>query len=161
VTTKAAVLAGNPDNSRNIGTTTPATLPRWDYNNSAGIGALANPTHFMFLYKNTKAIGTVKTGGGVAIAGMTVSLRRCNVSAGATSPPTTPGPQTCTSYLGTTVNVVSDASGAFTFDNLTEGIYEIRPQPTTVAGWNTSTPSTTLYLLVGNGDIESLNFVIA
>ncbi|HSW31116.1 MAG TPA: carboxypeptidase regulatory-like domain-containing protein [Longimicrobiales bacterium] len=175
VYTAATTVGSGANNTRVVGSTTPATLPRWDYANSAGVGALADPTHFMFLYKNTIARGTVKTAGvdgiagtadDVAIAGMTISLRRCNTSpvnpavGYAQSPPSAAG-GTCITYLGTTANMVSDASGAFEFANLTEGIYEIRPQPTTVAGWNTSVPAQTLYLTVGNGDIEALNFVIS
>jgi hypothetical protein len=158
VVSAATAVGSGANNTRVVGTTTPTTLPRWDYANSAGIGVLANPAHFMFLYKNTTAKGTVQTAGAVKIAGMTISLRRCNVSAGAVSPPVA---GVCTSYLGTTVNTSSLADGTFQFDNLTEGVYEIRPTPTTVAGWNFSAPATALYLTIGNGDIENLIFTIS
>ncbi|MHB1194502.1 MAG: carboxypeptidase regulatory-like domain-containing protein [Longimicrobiales bacterium] len=165
VTTAAAVGTG-AQGTRIVGTQThtlvPAVgLPRWDYANSVLVANATGDPDFTFLFTNTTVKGTVKTGGGVAIAGMTVSLRRCNVSAAgaATSPPT--GAAVCTSYLGTTVNMSSDAAGAFEFPNLVEGVYEIRPQPTTVAGWLSSAPAQILYLTVGSGDIETYDFVIS
>lgn len=158
VTTAATTTGLGANNTRTVGSTAPAVLPRWDYNNSVADGGYL-PGNFTFLFTNTVAQGTVKTGGGVAIPGMTISLRRCNVSAGATSPPS--GAGVCTTYLGTTVNMTSDATGAFRFDNLVEGVYEIRPQPTTVAGWTASTPAQILYITVGNADVETYNFVIS
>jgi len=158
VTTAATTTGSGANNTRVVGVTPPSTLPRWDYNNSVADGGYL-PGNFTFLFTNTTINGTVKTAGGVAIPSMTISLRRCNVSAGATSPPT--GAGTCTTYLGTTVNMVSDAAGAFSFTNLREGVYEIRPQPTTVAGWTASAPAQILYITVGSGDVELYNFVIS
>ncbi len=158
VTTAATSTGSGNNNTRVVGATPPAVLPRWDYNNSVADGGYL-PGNFTFLFTDTQVKGTVKTAGGVAVPNMTISLRRCNVSAGATSPPS--GAGTCTTYLGTTVNLVSDATGAFAFTNLREGVYEIRPQPTTVAGWTTSTPAQILYITVGTGDVETYNFVIS
>jgi protocatechuate 3,4-dioxygenase beta subunit len=160
VTTAATTVGSGANNTRVVGSNTPGTLPRWDYNNSVADGGYL-PANFTFIFNNTTVKGSVKTGGGVAVPGMTISLRRCNVSNPAltTSPPT--GAGTCTTYLGTTVNMTSDAAGAFTFGSLVEGVYEIRPQPTTVAGWTTSTPAQILYITVGQGDVETYNFVIS
>jgi hypothetical protein len=158
VTTAATTTGSGANNTRVVGVVPPAVLPRWDYNNSTADGGYL-PGNFTFLFTDTKVKGTVKTGGGVAIPGMLISLRRCNVSAGATSPPS--GAGVCTTYLGTTVNLSSDASGAFEFGSLREGVYEVRPQPTTVAGWTTSTPAQILYITVGTGDIENYDFVIS
>ncbi|HSM60761.1 MAG TPA: hypothetical protein VK849_08185, partial [Longimicrobiales bacterium] len=95
------------------------------------------------------------------IAGMTVSLRRCNVSTGAVSPPQTAVAQTCTSYLGSTVTAVSDANGVATFSDLIEGVYQIAPQPGTVGTYTTSTPASTLYITTGSADVESAVFIIS
>jgi len=158
VTTAATTTGLGANNTRTVGSTSPATLPRWNYNTSAADGGYL-PNNFTFIFNNTIVKGTVKTGGGVAISGMTISLRRCNTSAGSTSPPS--GAGVCTTYLGSTTNMTSDAAGAFQFSNLVEGVYEVRPQPTTVAGWTTSTPAQILYITVGNADVENYNFVIS
>lgn len=158
VTTAATTTGSGANNTRVVGSTSPATLPRWDYNNSVVDGGWL-PGNYTFLFNNTQVKGTVKTAGGVAVPGMTISLRRCNTSAGATSPPS--GAGVCTTYLGSTVNMTSDAAGAFSFTNLIEGVYEVRPQPTTVAGWTTSTPAQILYITVGSADVEAKDFLIS
>lgn len=137
-----------------------AALPRWDYEISAGDGD-DDVADFMFLYKNTTINATVQTGAAVKIAGMTVSLRRCNVSTGAVSPPQTAVDQTCTTYLGSTVTAVSDANGVATFSDLIEGVYQIAPQPGTVGTYTTSAPASTLYITIGSADVESATFIIS
>jgi hypothetical protein len=132
-----------------------AALPRWDYNTSAGDGDM-DVADFMFLYKNTTVKGTVLDGS-TGIAGMTVSLRRCNTSTGVQSPPIS---GTCTTYLGTTVTTQSDSNGVFTFSNLTEGVYEITPLPNSVGSYTTSVPVHRLYVTLGSGDIEDGSFSI-
>ena len=104
-------------------------------------------------------MGGTPVSGGAGVAGMTVSVRRCNTSAGSTSPPAAGG--VCTTYLGTTINVVTDANGDFALTDLVEGVYEVRPQPTTVAGFTISVPATALYITVGNGDVEDATFTIS
>ena len=157
VTTAATAVGSGANNTRVVGSTTPAVLPRWDYNNSVADGGYL-PASFTFLYKNTVVRGTATTGASVAVAGMTVSMRRCNVSAGSVSPPVA---GSCTTYLGTTINTVTDATGAFEFTGLTEGVYEITPLPNTVGGFTVSAPAQVLYLTVGNADIESRSCVIS
>ncbi len=124
-------------------------LPRWDYGQTQG--NFVTPSHFTFLFDNTTVRGTIEDGGGAAVAGMTVTLRRCKDSAGATSPPTA---GMCTTYLpGAPLNVATDANGMYEFANLQEGVYEATPNPVT-AGFATVTPANLLYLMVDNGDIE-------
>jgi hypothetical protein len=157
VTTAATTVGSGANNTRVVGSTSPAVLPRWDYNNSVADGGYL-PASFTFLYKNTVVKGTITTGASVAVANMTVSMRRCNVSAGAVSPPVA---GSCTTYLGTTINTVTDATGTFTFSGLTEGVYEITPIPNTVGSFTASAPAQVLYLTVGNGDVESRTFVVS
>ena len=156
-TTAATTTGLGANNTRQVGTTTPAVLPRWNYNTSMVDGGWL-PTNMTFLFKNTVVSGTALNGA-TAVPGMTVSMRRCNVSAGALSPPTPGG--VCTTYLGTTINVVTDANGDFILTGLVEGVYEVRPQPTTVAGFTSSVPATALYITVGNGDVEDATFQIS
>ncbi len=140
------------------GSLTPVKLPVWDYDNTtlkAGTGSAAD---FIHLAKNTVAKGFVKTAGGVGIAGMTISLRRCETTGGAVKPPAA---GTCTTYLGTTVTTVSDSTGAFSFNNLEEGEYQISPQPGTVGAYTTSSPAAALYLQKNPADIETLTFTIS
>jgi hypothetical protein len=143
----------------------PPKLPVWDYNNTAFLGGTGSVADFIHLANNTLAKGMVVdnvTSKGVA--NMTVSMRRCKVSTGAAKPPVavTAGPPVvgCTQYLGTTVNTVTDSTGAFSFANLQEGVYEITPQPTTVGSYTTSTPSQALYLQKNDADVETLTFKV-
>ncbi len=117
------------------------------------------PSHFTFLYSNDVAQGTVEDGSGDPVAGMTVTLMRCLTSAGSTKPPSA---GTCTANFPgfTAVNAVTDADGKFSFPNLTEGVYQITPNPSTVAGYTASTPTSALYRLVGANDIEDRTFVV-
>ena len=48
--------------------------------------------------------------------------------------------------------------GLLVFANLLEGIYEVRIQPTTKAGYSSSTPATALYQIVGLADVETAQF---
>jgi hypothetical protein len=133
-------------------------LPRWDYDNTVGVNMGASS--FPFLFKNTSIKGAVvDAGDSDPVAGMTVSLRRCEVSTGATSPPVAVGPGiACTAWLGTTVNTTTDANGEFTFADLEEGVYEITPAATTVAGYTAVLPAQVLFLTVDNGDVEVMTF---
>jgi hypothetical protein len=158
----------------------PTTLPAWDYNLTEGLGATLDPAHFAFLVKNTTVRGTITDGSAKAVSGMTVSLRRCNDSVGAVGS-VTPNPArdygadglpgggddvvSCNDgavdYLGTTQNATTNASGVFEFGGLTEGVYEVIPQPTTVGTFTTSTPAARLYFTLGSGDIESATFTVS
>ncbi|MEZ4423089.1 MAG: carboxypeptidase regulatory-like domain-containing protein [Gemmatimonadota bacterium] len=154
VTTGATTTGLGANLTRQVGDTvfgSPGltTLPRWDYGQTQG--NFVTPSHFTFLFDNTTARGTIVDGAAAPVAGMTVTLRRCKDSAGATSPPTA---GTCTTYLpGAPQNVATDANGQFEFTGLQEGVYEITPNPVT-AGFATVTPASLLYLLVDSGDIE-------
>jgi hypothetical protein len=162
-TTAATTTGAGANNTRRVGPTgIPSTLPRWDYDNTVVDGGFL-PANFAFLFKNTVVKGKVQTGAAAAVAGMTVSMRRCNVSTGSTSPPVAVNGTTirCTTYLGTTVNAVTDAAGEFSFSGLIEGVYEVTPQPGTAAGFTTSAPAQALYRTVGNGDIEDITFTVS
>ncbi len=170
VSTAATTTNLGANNTRRVGTFTPNPLPRWNYNTShPDHGHL--PNNFTFLYKNGTATGTItNAAGGAAIAGMTVSLRRCDNSVGSASPPNPVDPDgadniagngddvRCITFLGTTQNAVTDASGVFTFSSLIEGVYEVTPQPGTVGGFTNANPSARLFRIVGNGDVETGSF---
>jgi hypothetical protein len=167
VTTGPAAGTG-AQNTRTVGNQTHTAtdfLPSWNYNNSSMTASAIGVPDFTFLFRNTTVQGTATTGAAVAVAGMTVSMRRCNVSTGAASPPPAVAPLPagpgCSSYLGTTINTVTDATGRFIFTGLTEGVYEITPIPNTVGVFTTSTPAQRLYLTVGSGDIETGTFTIS
>jgi hypothetical protein len=168
VVTTAATLTGlGANNTRTVGVAPPTTLPRWNYTLSQADGGY-QPANFVFLYKNTVVKGTVQTVGLVGIPGMTVSLRRCEISTADTPAPNTltalSGPQTvtvntkCTTYLGTTVNTVTDANGDFQFSGLIEGVYEVSPAPGTVGGYTASNPAQAVYYTLGSADVETLTF---
>lgn len=154
VRTQATNVGAGAQNTRTVGSNTPATLPLWDYDESKG--NFVEPSHFTFLFANTTARGFVRDAAANPVAGVTVTLRRCDDSTGGSSPPQ---PGTCTSYAGLVVNAVTTSTGAFTFANIEEGIYEITPNPVT-AGYTTSTPVSRLFKLVGTGDIEEGNYVV-
>jgi hypothetical protein len=150
-------------------------LPAWNYANST-VSNLAT-ANFTYIYSNTVVRGTTKTAGGVAIPGMSVTLQRCWTSTANTVAPNTltnvsgPQPETastfCTLFFSGQQNAVTDATGAFSFPNLPEGVYKVLPVPGTVVGYTTYTPTggaagqAGLYLTVGSGDIETLDFVIS
>jgi hypothetical protein len=150
-----ATTTGEGNNlTRTVGSTTPTPLPRWDYNTSTVF--FDARTNFTFLFNNTRATGVITTGAGVAVSGMTVTLRRCDDSAGATSPPAA---GTCTTYFPgfPTTTAVTDATGTFSFPNLQEGVYEVTPNAAS-AGLTAVAPVQRLFLLVGSGDIERGDF---
>ena len=172
VTTAATTTGSGANNTRTVGNHTPNTLPRWNYSTSEGDGGIL-PNNFTFLFKNTTVSGTVQTGAAAGVQGMTVSLRRCDDSMNAASPPVAVDPDgpdnvagnaddiRCSTFLGTTQNAVSDASGKFSFTGLIEGVYQVTPQPGTVGGFTTSNPSAMLYLTVGNADVEDATFTVS
>ena len=156
VTTAATTVAEGANNTRTVGTTTPTSLPAWDYSNSAVL--FNGRTVFTFLFNNTKAFGVIKmTVGGAVVPNMSVTLRRCLTSAGAVKPPA--GPALCTTYMplaapnaGPTT-VSTDATGTFTYNNLQEGVYEIVPNAASV-NLTSTTPTSRLFLQSGSQDIE-------
>lgn len=164
VTTDTATTTASAD----YGSTTPAKLPEWDYSTTAPVGGTGSAADFLFLANNTVATGVVQDSvSGKGVAGMTISLRRCDVSVGAAKPPKAEdlGPDgirgtaddvvACQSYLGTTATTVTDSTGTFTFNNLQEGVYEITPQPGTVGSYTFSDPVREVYLQQNPGDVES------
>ena len=66
-----------------------------------------------------------------------------------------------TPYFVGQTNVLTDATGTFTFSGLSEGVYEVIPVPSTVSPYTTAAPAGGMYLTVGSGDIETLAFVIS
>jgi hypothetical protein len=151
----AASTTGEGNNlTRTVGSTNPSPLPRWDYATSTVF--FDGRTNFTFLYNSTKATGVITTSAGTAVAGMTVTLRRCDDSAGATSPPAAGN---CTTYFPGSVPITTatDATGTFNFTNLQEGVYEVTPAPAS-AGLTAVAPAMRLFLLVGAGDIERGDF---
>jgi hypothetical protein len=161
VTTGLSTVNVGAPGTVQAGDTVPGTiglpaLPRWNPDQSSALSV--SPTHFSFLFNDGEARGRVVDGGGIGVSGMTVSLRRCGVSTGAASPP---GAGACSSYLGGPANLTTDANGDFRFLGLREGVYQIEPVPTTVAGYTTSAPTSRLYLLIGQADLESATFVVS
>lgn len=157
VATAATTTNLGQNMTRQVGDSTAPTnglagLPRWLY--GAANVAFDDPAHFTHLFNNTEVRGTINTGGGSAAAGVTVTLRRCLISAGFTSPPTAGA---CTTYLpGSPVNTSTDANGDFSFSGLQEGVYEVTVNPAT-GGFTTATPAQMLFQMLDNGDIEQPN----
>jgi len=180
VTTAAETVNSGSNGSAVVGThtfTAGAPLPEWDYGESKV--NFGSTTHFTFLFKNGVVKGQV-TNAGVGVSGMTVSLRRCDDSTANAPAPNTlttnSGPQPvtantkCTTYLGTTVNTVTDSNGNFEFSSnstattttsIIEGVYEITPQPGTVGGFTSASPAQMLFLTSGNADTEVGNFTVS
>jgi hypothetical protein len=115
-------------------------FPRWNYltgtaaadggNLGGGVGPNATngvlttaPTHFVHLFNTGTVTGTVKAGT-TGVAGVRVTITRCQTSAQAPSPP---APFACTAKHGTPSphiqNVDTDSSGEYTFTGLLEGVY--------------------------------------
>ncbi|MFG1691814.1 SpaA isopeptide-forming pilin-related protein, partial [Gemmatimonadota bacterium] len=157
VTTAAAVAptwGGN--NTRRIGHLSPRPLPAWDYDNSVLLnGRLSN---FTFLYGDGEVGGTAHLNGDTStkIENLTMYLRRCNVSAGSTSPPTATGG--CTTYISgiPAASAVTAADGTFSFTDLEEGVYEVVSSPIT-AGYNNDNTGAVLFIINGMGDVEVFN----
>ena len=147
---------------------TAVNLPAWNY--ATSVGSNLTDANFTFLYSNTVVKGTTLTGAGVAVAGMTVTLRRCynatltNLTNFSGPKPQAAGVDACsgaTPYFVGQTNVLTDATGTFTFSGLSEGVYEVIPVPSTVSPYTTAAPAGGMYLTVGSGDIETLAFVIS
>ena len=143
--TVATTVGSGADFTRVVGTTTPATLPRWNYDNSSVM--FNDRTHFTFLVDGNITRGEIEPfGGGAPLVGKLVDLRRCVVSTTtpSTSPPT--GPSMCDTYFaGDPLAAATDATGFFTYSNLTEGVYEVTPR-------DASTPAVQLFRLVRAGE---------
>lgn len=150
----SATTDGN--NLRRVGNTSPP-LPRWDYDNSVALRT--EPSHFTYLYSTGIAQGTVyddNTTDGVA--GMTVTLRRCFVTAGSASPPA-PGNCAGSYFPGSSANSTTTAAdGTFQFSGLQEGVYEVQPVAASVSGYVSSSPSSRLYRIEGAADTETAIF---
>ncbi len=140
--------------TRQVGDSTAPTaglagLPYWLYG-SANV-AFDDPAHFTHLFNNTTVRGTINEGGGAAASGVTVTLQRCIISAGATSPPTA---GTCTTFLpGSPLNATTDGAGLYNFTDLQEGTYQVTVNPAT-GGYTSATPAQLLYQMKDSGDIE-------
>jgi protocatechuate 3,4-dioxygenase beta subunit len=157
-------------------------LPAWNYANPGSPSNLA-PANFTFLYANTVVQGTVlKQGTATPVPGMSITLQKCYLStanAGGSALTNVSGPRpddgaatTCTSFFAGSNTVVTDAAGNFQFANLREGVYRVTPAPGTVPPYASFVGVATgfaaspgvddgrsgLFLTVGSGDIESLQF---
>lgn len=158
VTTAAAVAptwGGN--NTRRIGHTAPRPLPAWDYDNSVVLNARLSM--YTFLFGDGEIGGTAHLNGDTStkIDGLTMYLRRCNVSVGSASPPV-PVAAGCTTYISTTpsAETVTATDGTFSFTGLEEGVYEVISSPIT-AGYGTDNTGKVLFIINGAGDVEVYN----
>lgn len=188
VTTEAALGAGatlNQDDTRHVGTTSPPGIndefPRWNYltgtafadgghlgggtGPNATNGALTTaPTHFVHLFATGTVTGQV-TAGGVAVAGVRVTITRCQTAGFAPSPPQGGA---CTAKHGVPsehiANFDTDSSGNYTFGSLLEGVYQIDVAPAT-AGYTTNEgldgvaltgDEIVLMSIEGNNDVETV-----
>ncbi len=159
VKTAATTTGLGGQNTRQVGDTVVGTIPGlpvypyWNY--GAANVAGDDPSHFAFLFDNTTIrafINKSAGAGGGAAPGITVTLRRCIISAGFTSPPT--GPSTCTTYTTEPPqNTTTDATGRFEFAGLQEGVWQITVNPAT-GGFTTASPATMLFQLRDAGDVE-------
>ncbi len=133
----AAITVGSGGNNTGVvGSTTPVPLPRWDYDTTSVF--FDGRSNFTFLVSANVATGEI-TGGGAPLPSESVSLRRCNVSAGSVLPLAA---GMCTScFSGDPVTVLTDPTGFFTFSNLLDGVYEVVPA-------DPSTPASRLFRLV-------------
>ncbi len=175
----------NQDNTNNVGNTSPPAqndeFPRWNYLTGAAAadggnlgggagpnatnGALTTtPTHFVHLFNTGTVTGKV-TAGGSAVAGVRVTITRCQTAATAPSPPAAGA---CTAKHGTPsphiINQDTDSNGNYTFTGLLEGVYQIDVAPATAGYTNIVTPAGGTYLatLQGNNDVETVpDFVIS
>ena len=144
VNTTATTTGSGANFTRVVGTTTPVSLPRWNYDNSSVM--FSDRTHFTFLVNGNIARGEIEpNGGGVPLANKRVTLRRCLVSTTtpSTSPPTL---GVCDTFFpGDSQLTPTDLTGFFTYSNLVEGVYQIVPI-------DPATPSGRLFRLVRNGE---------
>jgi hypothetical protein len=147
---------------------TAVSLPTWDY--ATSVGSNLTDANFVFLSSNTTVAGTAKTGGGVAVPGMKVTIKRCFTSTWGTltknsGPQAVGGGNTCAGDYFTVPaqwTSTTDATGTFSVPNLSEGVYEVTPDLTSlVFPLTTSTPLAAMYVTVGANDLESFDFVIS
>jgi hypothetical protein len=134
VTTRASAPSGNPD--RVINTTTPTTLPYWNY----GSDAVVNPSepgeqqsYFTFLFNNGTVSGTVtndETSG--PASPVTLQLVRCSSYDAVVNPtlPLIPQAGDCTDNGGTNaagsfLQTLTAADGSYSFTGLREGVYNL------------------------------------
>ena len=188
ITTEAALGAGatlNQVSTRNVGTTSPPGIndefPRWNYltgtaaadGGALGAGAGPNatagvlttaPTHFVHLFATGTVTGQI-TAAGVGVAGVRVTITRCQTAATMPSPPVGGA---CTAKHGVPsphiANFDTDSSGNYTFSNLLEGVYQIDVAPAT-AGYTTNEgldgvaatgDEIVLATIQGNNDVETV-----
>jgi protocatechuate 3,4-dioxygenase beta subunit len=188
ITTEAALGAGatlNQVSTRNVGTTSPPGIndefPRWNYlagtafadggNLGAGAGPNATngalttaPTHFVHLFATGTVTGQI-TAAGVGVAGVRVTITRCQTAATTPSPPVGGA---CTAKHGVPsphiANFDTDSSGNYTFGTLLEGVYQIDVAPATAGyttnegldGIPTNGDEIVLASIAGNNDVETV-----
>jgi hypothetical protein len=178
-------VSATPLMGANIGAS--GSLPAWNYANPNAPSNLA-PANFTFLYANTVVRGTVKkqAAGNAAVPNMTVTLQKCYTSTAnlpgslltnVSGPmPDDAGATTCnTFFISGTLNTTTNASGNWEFTGLREGVYRVVPQLGSVVpayaqfvGVSTNFAASPgaddnragLFLTVGSGDIESLDFQV-
>ena len=129
---------------------------------NVGAGALTtSPTNFVHLFNTGTVQGTVKAGT-TGVAGVTVTITRCQTAA------TAPAPGACTLKHGTPsphiANVDTDASGGYSFTTLLEGVYPVDVAPVTAGYTTITTPAVGVYraTFAENNDIETVpDFIIA
>jgi len=129
---------------------------------NVGAGALTtSPTNFVHLFNTGTVQGTVKAGT-TGVAGVTVTITRCQTAA------TAPAPGACTLKHGTPsphiANVDTDASGGYSFTTLLEGVYPVDVAPVTAGYTTITTPAGGVYraTLTEKNDIETVpDFIIA
>jgi hypothetical protein len=158
-------VSGTPVFGTNVANTA-AALPAWNYNTSAILNG--TDANFTFLYANTEVRGTIKklSDGTTAVAGVTVTAKRCHTATTAvltrfSGPINASGADFCTAYFSGSMSTLTDASGVFSFANLTEGIYEVTVLPGSLAPYTTIDRSPVLYWTLGSGDIESAAYLIS
>ena len=150
--------AADQDGRSRVGNLIPRPgLPRFDYDLS--VTEDPDPSHFTYLLSTGIAQGTVKDGAGDGVGGVTVTIRRCQTSAGSTNPPSSGScAATYDSSFGA-ASAITDGNGGFTFSNLREGVYEVRPTGFP-AGFTDANPDSRLYLIDTPADTETGNFTV-
>lgn len=195
VTTAAATGAGatlHQNGTNQVGNMSPPAqndeLPRWNYltgtaaldGGNLGAGAGPNftnaaltiaPAHFVHLFNTGTVSGKIIIGAGTGVAGVRVTITRCQTTATAPSPP---AGGACTAKHGTpspwVVNVDTDANGNYAATGLLEGVYQVDVAPATAGYTNNLGPDGVaatgdeqmLATLQGNNDIETVaNYIIS
>ena len=170
----------NQSGTNQVGDASPPSqsdeFPRWSYtlgtaavdggNLGAGLGpnrlnaALTTaPMHFVHLFATGTVTGKVvsalvgATTLGVGVAGVTVTITRCQTAGTQPSPPAAGA---CTAKHGTPSphiqNADTDATGVYTFTSLLEGVYQIDVAPATAGYTNAEGPDD----IPGGADINLL-----